>query len=100
MEAPERPPAVPPVYSSPCPDHEPEIPPWGTAVGGQFGDCVVCWESGRHLQIQCFLCQQMPGCCECLSMVTLNNIKLRAKWEGFFVVKVLKSSYKLKTILI
>ena len=40
-EAPERPPAVPPVYSSPCPDHEPEIPPWGTAVDGHLDDCVL-----------------------------------------------------------
>ena len=70
-EDPQLPPAVPPQYSGPCPDHEPEIPPWGTAVDeAVFDDCVVCGESGRHLQIQCLRCQQMPGCCQCLPMAT------------------------------
>ena len=65
-EDPQLPPAVPPNYSAPCPDHEPEIPPWGTAVDeAVFDDCVVCGESGRHLQIQCLRCQRMPGCCQC-----------------------------------
>lgn len=35
-EAPQLPLAVPPEYSCPSPDYEPEIPSWGTAVNGQF----------------------------------------------------------------
>ena len=50
-----------------CPDHIPEIPQWGTpVVGVHTGTCPICLENGRHLQIQCLRCWQMPGCCQCL----------------------------------
>ena len=62
---------APPMYSAPCPEHEAEVPPWGTPVDEAiFRDCVVCLDSGRHLHIQCLRCRQMPGCCQCLPGLT------------------------------
>ena len=50
----------------PRPDHVPEILQWGSPVVGVHGTCPICLEKGRHLQIQCLRCRQMPGCCQWL----------------------------------
>ena len=50
-EAPQLPPPMSPENSGPCPDHEPEIPPWGTAVGGNLTTacCAACCDEKLSL---------------------------------------------------
>ena len=48
------------------------VPSWRTALT-VIGECLLCGEPGRQLQIQYLWCQHTPGCCECLNMTSIKT---------------------------